>query len=103
MKAFKREDEMRDGDMIAGVCYAAAAEGLIKRVFGLDVDNHYQPTVIGYLVEADNDEDELTVNSHWSEVDLDRQSALRNKGRLTDTELLELAAVERRLGYNVTE
>ena len=54
---FKNESDLKDGDMVAGVCYAAAAEQIIRRKFGNSFGGNpredYQPTVIGYLVRAE--------------------------------------------------
>ena len=61
------------GDMVAGVCYSAAAEQVIRRAFhslgvrpshphSVDCPHDpYQPTVIGYMVETDDAKDELVV------------------------------------------
>ncbi len=55
---YVEKEDMVDGDMVAGVCYAAAAEDLIKHRFPSPPT---RPTVIGYLVKADSDEDEVVV------------------------------------------
>ena len=47
MMTFKPTDELEDGELVVGVCYAPAAEDIIK-MNGLDL------TVMGYLV-TDND------------------------------------------------
>ena len=64
-KAFRIPEQMKDGDMVAGVCYAAAAETLIRMAFDNDDDSikwrKYHPTVIGYLVEVEGDEDEMAI------------------------------------------
>ncbi len=40
--------------------------------------------------------------SEWSQVDLDRKTVLCAKRQLDELELRELAAINRRLGYDVT-
>ncbi len=60
---YVEKEYMADGDMVAGVCYAAAAEDLIRRAFA---ENEYewdrfQPAVIGYMVKAEDDKDELHI------------------------------------------
>jgi len=46
---YKTVEEMNDGEMVAGVVYAAAAEQRIQSAF--DAIGFDQPTVIGYIVE----------------------------------------------------
>ena len=188
MKVYRPEHEMAEDDMVAGVVYAAAAEQVIQRQFSWE--NHYswgppyQPTVIGYMVEVDDDKGEMddtfriieeelaksgdcthfptreqvleivknlhnknisepdeqwglkggvddveddkgcecsyfcrgkidetkqiqarkgaTGVSEWSQVDLDRKGVLCNIPVLNDLQLKELAAINRRLGHDVT-
>ena len=59
MKVYKPKHEMNEGDIIAGVVYAAAAEQAIRQHFEHfeshpDPMNQYphQPTIIGYIVEV---------------------------------------------------
>ena len=125
---YKDKHEMNEGDTVAGVVYAAAAEELIRREFERETswkDNDrpeyaYQPTVIGYMVRVDDVKGEMdddfdnTISfrsdsrayhkgdDHWSQVDLDRREVLRDKRNRSDLEYLELAAINRRLGYDVT-
>ena len=106
MKIYKQKHEMNEGDMVAGVVYAAAAEQVIRKQFtvhrveggegfmNLTID--YQPTVIGYMVLGVVDDVKEGI------PDLDRRFELITKRRLTDLELKELAAINRRLGYDVT-
>ncbi len=177
-RKFKPVDEMNEGDTVAGVVYAAAAEQVIRKAFG-EEHNPYQPTVIGYMVEVndidavvemendeqwglkggvddakvddehdwrppdcdcnppcevDDDKGEMDDGSRltpckfrgwesinidryrtahgsfrckpsdeWSQVDLDRKTVLINLPSLSQTELLELAAINRRLGMDVTK
>ena len=52
---FKNKEDMNEGDKVAGVCYAAAAEDRIVQAFA-NLTHYYdfdQPTVIGYLVNDD--------------------------------------------------
>ena len=99
MLQFKHKEDMNEGDEVAGVCYAAAAEDLIKKAFA---ENEYewdrfQPTVTGYLVndERMNDEDA------GLQRDMDRLTELTSQRRLTITDLKELGAIRRRLGVGV--
>ena len=155
---YKPKHKMNDGDMVAGVVYAAAAEELIRGQFdvmGEEGGKPRQPFVSGYMVEVD-DASECDVEaawegqvemddgqwglrggvddveddkgcecsyfcrgkidetkqiqarkgatgvSEWSQVDLDRKTVLCAKRQLDELELRELAAINRRLGYDVT-
>ena len=120
MKTYKPKHEMNEGDTAAGVVYATAAEQRIRGAFDLldseDVWDGDPPTVIGYMVEVDDtegmdawedawegvDDDEPEEYNPWTQIDLDRKTELTNKRRLNDVELKELAAINRRLGRDVT-
>lgn len=55
---YKTVEEMNDGDMVAGVVYAAAAEQRIELAWfknGLTEHLGSIPTVIGYIVKEVND------------------------------------------------
>ncbi len=61
---YVEKEDMVVGDMVAGVCYAAAAEDIIDNLVemvGDEGQDSYSPTVIGYMVAAHSDEDELGV------------------------------------------
>ncbi len=121
MKVYKDKHEMNEGDMVAGVVYAAAAEQMIRGQFDVmdeEGGKSHQPTVIGYMVRVDDIDAvvEMENDEQWGlkggvddakvdtplQVDLDRETVLRNKRMRTDFELKELAAIYRRLGYDVT-
>ncbi len=111
MKTYKLKHEMNDGDTVAGVVYAVAAEQVIRQLYDqltqaqLNQSRIAQPTVIGYMVEVDDEagmDDADGYLDSWSQVDLDRKTVLINLPSLSQTELRELAAINRRLDYDVT-
>ena len=59
-RKFKSVEEMNEGDIVAGVVYAAVAEHVIREQFSTHPDPGdqypYQPTVIGYMVEVDDEQ-----------------------------------------------
>ena len=122
-RKFKPVDEINDDDTVAGVVYAAAAEQVIREQFdvmGEEGGKPFQPTVIGYMVTVDDDKGEMDDSkprkcvydgddlcSHiedgsWPQVDFERKGVLCNIPVLNDLQLKELAAINRRLGHDVT-
>ena len=117
---YKRKDEINENEIVTGVVYTAKAEEHIRWAFDDD-----PPVVIGYIVKenghtetiendfasrvkcADDTDDtyssEIDLYAFWIEVDLDRKTVLTSKRRLTTLELTELAAINRRLGFDVTK
>ncbi len=62
MRVYKSKEEMNEGDMVAGVVYAAAAEQAIRQLYDqltqaqLNQSRIDQPTVIGYMVTVEDDQ-----------------------------------------------